>query len=739
MKEELKNTEIKVGGMTCVMCSRTVENALLNVEVVDQARVDHASGKAQIRYKDGPSAMESIKKAVEGAGYEYLGTGDDMDSSREDEWKQRDLVQKRNKAIAGIASGLFLMGMMYLPDIFNIKMPYLMLLLSAPFFIYVSSSIFKAAFHALKNRNLTMDVMYAMGIGISYISSLLGTFHILGHDFIFYETSLMLAGFLMLGRYLETRARGKTSGSIKKLLQLKPERALIIRGSEEIEASIEDVNVGDIVAVKPGGRLPVDGVVISGESYVDESMLTGESMPVFKKPGDRVTGGTLNTNSILKARAERIGKDTVLARIIKLVKDAEGSRPPLQKLADRVVSYFIPVILSIAVIAFIVWYYIIGQTLLFSFSVFISILVIACPCALGLATPTAVTVGIGRGAELGILIKEGEVLETASKVSSVIFDKTGTLTLGKPEVTEIIPTGISGDRLLYLIASLEKNSSHPIAKAIAAAAQNRRIGLAEVLAFDTVSGMGISGSIDNEQMLAGNAEFLKSRGIELSGEINEIVDRLEKSGGTIIIGALSNKIIGVIGVADKIKESAAPAVRMLQDMGLSLSIITGDNERTGRAIADRVGIQNVISGVMPDKKADEIARIQFLGELVAFVGDGINDAPALARSDVGFAVSGGTDIAVESGNIVLMRDSLIDVAGALQLAKKVMSRIKQNIFWAFAYNMVLVPIAAGIFYPLFGITLRPEFAGLAMAMSSVTVVSFSLMLKKYLPEVYKKK
>ncbi len=737
MNAETKKVNLNIAGMTCVMCSRTIENALSGIDGVVSAQVNHATGKAYVDYRMDLVNLDLMKSAIENAGYEYLGTDEEDITEKEDEWRARDLREKRNRFIVGLAAGFILMAMMYLPDIFTIPLSLIMLILSAPVFVYVSAHIFTAAWRALRNRNLSMDVMYSMGIGVAYGASILGTFGVLGHDFMFYETAIMLAAFLTLGRYLEARARGKTSDTIKKLMKLNPDSALVVRDDAEITIPLDEVVIGDIVIIRPGERVPVDGEVTAGESYVDESMLTGEPVPVFKKTGDKITGGTLNTNSVLRMRAERIGKDTVIAHIIRLVKDAQGSRPPVQRIADRVVSYFIPVILGIAILAFAFWYVVMGETLLFSFSILVSILVIACPCALGLATPTAVTVGIGRGAELGILIRDGSALEIAADLTAVVFDKTGTLTTGKPEITDIIPVGTDESEFLALMASLEKNSTHPMAEAIVGAAVNRGIALREVESFNTFAGKGISGRVGGKEVLAGNTALLVELGIPFAAEVNEHISRLEDEGKTIILGVLSEKLIGLIGIRDRLKDSAAAGVEALKKLKVSLSMITGDNERTAAAMARQIGIHHVIARVLPERKADEVRKLQESGEVVAFVGDGINDAPALARADIGIAVSSGTDVAIESGKIVLMKESLLDVPGALQLARKVMSRIKQNLFWAFAYNMLLVPVAAGVFYPLFGITFRPELAGLAMALSSVTVVSFSLLLKRYVPPVYK--
>ncbi len=738
MSGETRKVDLNIAGMSCVMCSRTVENALLAIDGVRSATVNHATGRALVDYDSGAVTMDMIETAVDRAGYELLGTGDDETTARQDEWTSKDLKDKRSKFIVGLTAGFILMGLMYVPLDFIIPLPYLMLVISLPVFFYVSAHIFRAGFNALRNRNLSMDVMYSMGMGAAYGASLLGTFGVLERHFLFYETAVMLAAFLSLGRYLEARARGKTSDTIRRLMRLNPDTAVAVRDGHPVEVAVKDVRPGDILLVRPGERIPVDGEVISGESFVDESMLTGESIPVYKSIGGKATGGTMNTNGALTMRAERVGRDTVVARIIRLVKEAQGSRPPVQRVADRVVSLFIPVILAVALISFLVWYYVLGQSLVFSFAVLVSILVVACPCALGLATPSAVTAGIGRGAELGVLVRDGAALETAARVNAVVFDKTGTLTTGVPEVTDVIPAGAGEDDFLSAISSLENYSSHPLARAILNEARRRGLQTRDVSSFASFSGKGIGGRIDGVETLAGNTAFLRERNIAVSHATGEHIERLESEGKTVIIGVRELSVIGLLGVRDNLKENARRGVEELRRMNLAVSMITGDNERTARALADQAGIRDVVARVLPGQKAEEVKKLQERGAIVAFVGDGINDAPALARADIGIAVGSGTDVAVESGAMVLMKSEVTDVAGALQLSRKVMSRIRLNLFWAFAYNVILIPVAAGILYPVAGISFRPELAGLAMALSSVTVVSFSLLLRRYVPPVYRR-
>lgn len=725
---------LNVGGMTCASCAQTIENALRSLEGIVEVMVNLGAEKAYVTYNPRITTIDAMRRAIEDAGYQFLGVVGEAREDVERIVRERDLKAQRTRFIVGFAVAIPLMILMYLPVMLPFSMVYFMLVVSTPPFVYVSHPIFRAAYRALRNKNLTMDVMYSMGIGVAFGSSIMGTFEVLlSRDFLFYETALMLASFLTLGRYMEARAKGKTSEAIKRLIGLQPKTATVIRDSHEQELPIEDLQVGDRIVVKPGEKIPVDGEVIDGESFVDESMITGEPVPVLKQKGDTVVGGTLNTNSVLTVGATKIGKDTVLAQIIKLVEEAQGSRPPVQRIADKVVSYFIPVVLAIAVLAFAVWYIVLGNTLLFSLTALISVLVIACPCALGLATPTAVTVGVGRGAELGILVKNSEALEIAEHVTTISFDKTGTLTKGKPEVIEIRAEGISETEILQLAASVEKNSQHPLAEAIVRRASEAGIELLESKDFDTFGGKGVRATVEGDEVLVGNKALVLEHGILVPPEIEDAVVQLEDGGKTVILVTRARHLRGLIAIADTLKESTSDAISAFKAMGLKLVMITGDNRRSADAIATQLGIERVLAEVLPQAKAEEVKKLQAVGEVVAFVGDGINDAPALAQADVGIALGSGTDVAIESGEIVLIKDDLMDAVAAIQLSKKVMSRIKQNLFWAFAYNTMLIPLAAGILYPFFGITFRPELAGLAMALSSVTIVSLSLMLKRYTP------
>ncbi|KAF5082545.1 Copper-exporting P-type ATPase [anaerobic digester metagenome] len=731
---------IRIGGMVCASCAQVIEASLGDIDGVYDARVNLANENARVVYNPALVTTSDIRAAVEDAGYQYLGLEEEIPEDVEARMREEDLRDKFRRFVVGFAVSipLFFYMLFGMPGAaaLPVSMNLVMLVVTLPVFLYVSAPIFRAAAAALRNRALTMDVMYAMGIGVAYGASLLGTFQIvLTPDFNFYETAVMLAAFLTLGRYLEARAKGRTSEAIKKLIGLRPKTATVIRDGREVEVPVETVVVGDVILVRPGEKVPVDGTVVGGESSVDESMITGEPIPVDKAEGDEAVGGTLNVNGVLQVRAEKIGKDMVLAQIIRLVRDAQGSKPPVERIADIAVSYFIPVVLAIAAGAFLVWYVGLNSSLLFALTVLISVLVVACPCALGLATPTAVTVGIGRGAELGLLIRNGEALEVSEKLTAVVFDKTGTLTRGKPDVTDIVAFGIPEDRLLAVAAAVEKNSQHPLAEAVVRRAESAGVSVPASERFTTFGGRGVSAVVEGKEVLIGNQPFLMERGIAVPPKAGMRVAAFQDVGKTAVFVAIGGDLAGIIAIADTLKPTTRVAVAELKRMGLSVVMITGDNERTANAIAREVGITDVHAGVLPQEKAEEVRALQVRGEVVAFVGDGINDAPALAQADVGIAIGSGTDVAIESGDIVLIRDDLVDAVAAVELSRKVMSRIKQNLFWAFAYNSALIPLAAGVLYPFFGITFRPELAALAMALSSVTVVSLSLLLKTYIPPV----
>ncbi|HDQ08348.1 MAG TPA: copper-translocating P-type ATPase [Methanoculleus sp.] len=735
-----QTASIRLGGIHCATCIRAVEDALMSLDGISAARVNLATNRAVVSYDPERVHLPDMKSVIEQAGYQYLGFEGDAAEEQEEKMRAAELRNLRNRTLIGFAVSLPLMGIMLLDVHLPIPMPYFMFLVSTPFFLYLAYPVFRAGWVALKNRTLNMDVMYSMGIGVAYVSSVLGTFEmVLTQEFLFYETAVMLAAFLTLGRYLEARAKGRTTDAIRRLIELQAKTATVIRDGVEKDVPIEYLNIGDQIIVKPGGKVPVDGTVSAGESYIDESMITGEPVPVRKSVGDAVIGSTINTSGSFTFEATKIGKDTYLAQIIRMVETAQGTKPPIQKYADRAVAWFIPVILMIAILAFLAWYLLLDAPLLFALTVLISILVVACPCALGLATPTAITVGVGRGADFGILIKNSETLELSERVTHVIFDKTGTLTKGETRVSAIASFGMGEDDVLAYASGIEAHSEHPLARAVLEEAKERSITPVETTAFSATGGRGVEARAGEKEILLGNRPFIAGRGVGIPALVDDALGKNEEAGATAIILAVGGAVAGVIGISDTIKETSSASVSELAAMNIRVGMITGDNARTAGAVGAAIGIKEVIAEVLPEQKSAEIARLQEQGRVVVFVGDGINDAPALAQSDVGIAIGSGTDVAIESGDIVLVRSEPLDAAAALQLGRKMMGKIRMNLFWAFAYNTALVPVAAGVLYPFYGITFRPELAGLAMALSSFTVVSLSLLLKRYVPPAITRK
>ncbi len=751
---------LRIQGMHCASCTMNVENFLIRLDGIFDVKADLTSQSAKIRYDSSKVTLDEIEEVITSLGFELLGVEGQTEIDEEAIYQQ-DLREKRNRIIVGLFFSVILMILMFsgwdplmgIVHSFNqstglniSSMGLLSLIVSIAPFLYVSLPILKAGINGLMHKNLNMDVMYSMGILVAYISSILGTFAIvLDHSFMFYDSAVMLPSFLMIGRYLEARAKKRTSDSIRDLIGLQPTVATAVEVDEsgeiisQKEVSIADIVVDDLLLVKPGEKIPVDGDVVGGESYVDESMINGEPIPKVKKDGEEVFAGTINQDGVLYIKAKKIGKETVLSNIIRLVEKAQSSRPPVQKFANTIVSYFIPVILTIAIVVFLIWYLVLGESLLFSLTCLISILVVACPCALGLATPTAVTVGVGRAAEYGILIKNGDTLENAGQIDVAAFDKTGTITEGKPEVDDVISYGISDEELIMLAASVEQNSNHPIAKAIVNKAKELDIELDQTSNFENVTGKGLRAELNSSEILAGNLALMEAYGVDVSNDLISKYHELESSSKTIIFLAQDKSVKGILSLSDKVKANSKRTIEELHKMGVETYMLTGDNEATALTVAKEVGIDNVKAGILPENKLDIVKETQANNtRKVLFVGDGINDAPALTQADIGVAMGNGTDIAMESGDIVVMEGDLENVVAAVQFSKKVMRRIKENIFWAFAYNTILIPIAAGVLYPTFGITFEPALAGLAMALSSVTVISLSLMLKRYVPEIKRK-
>ena len=706
---ELHTDEVtlKLNGMHCASCVMNVENFLIRLDGIFDVKADLTSQTARINYDKTKVTVKDMEEVINSLGFEVLGIDGQLEIN-EDEIYKNDLKDKRNRIIVGFAASAVLMALMYIHwHPFGLSMGITSLIISILPFLYVSLPTLRAGFNGLVHKNLNMDVMYSMGITVAYISSILGTFNIvLDHSFMFYETAIMLPSFLLIGRYLEAKAKKKTSESIRELIGLQPTAATLIELDSngnivsQKEVNIKEIQIGDILLVRPGDKIPVDGEVIGGHSYVDESMINGEPIPKAKRDGEEVFAGTINQDGVLHIKAKKIGSKTVLSNIIRLVEKAQSSRPPVQKLANTAVSYFIPTILTIAVVVFLLWYFVFDSTLLFALTTLISILVVACPCALGLATPTAVTVGVGRAAEFGILIKNGDTLENAGKIDVAAFDKTGTITEGQPEVDDVICYGISENELVELAASVEKNSNHP-------------------------------------DILAGNKKLLESQDIEIPQSVLEEYENLENLSKTIIFVAIDGVVKGILSLSDKIKANSKRTIEELHKMGIETYMLTGDNKKTASTVAGAVGIDNVCAGVLPENKLDIVKNLQKEDKTVLFVGDGINDAPALTQANIGVAMGNGTDIAMESGDIVVMEGDLENIVAAVQFSKKVMTRIKENLFWAFAYNVILIPLAAGALYAGFGIMFMPEWSALAMALSSVTVISLSLALKGYVPAIKK--
>ena len=752
---------IRIQGMHCASCTMNVENFLIRLDGIFDVKADLTAQNARIRYDSSKVSLDEIEKVIESLGFELLGVEGQSEIDEEAIY-QHDLKDKLSRIIIGLIFSVILMILMFsgwdplmglshaiheATGLHVSSMGLLSLLVSIAPFLYVSLPILKAGINGLMHKNLNMDVMYSMGILVAYVSSIFGTFGIvLDHTFMFYDSAVMLPSFLMIGRYLEARAKKRTSDSIRQLIGLQPTVATAIEMDEngeiisQKEVSISDIVLGDLLLVKPGEKIPVDGDVVGGESYVDESMINGEPIPKVKRDGEEVFAGTINQDGVLHIKAKKVGKETVLSNIIRLVEKAQSSRPPVQKFANTIVTYFIPVILTIAIAVFLIWYFVLGETLLFSLTCLISILVVACPCALGLATPTAVTVGVGRAAEYGILIKNGDTLENAGQIDVAAFDKTGTITEGKPEVDDIIVYEGSDDELIRLAASIEQNSTHPIAKAIVNKSKELNLDLYQTDQFENIAGKGLKAEIESKELLAGNMALMKAFDVEVSTDAADKYRELESLSKTIIFLAQDKHVKGLLSLSDKIKANSKRAIDELHKMNVETYMLTGDNESTALTVAREVGIDNVNAGILPENKLDIVKKAQSGNtKKVLFVGDGINDAPALTQADIGVAMGNGTDIAMESGDIVIMEGDLENVVAAVQFSKKVMRRIKENIFWAFAYNTILIPVAAGVLYPAFGITFEPALAGLAMALSSVTVISLSLMLKRYVPEIKKVK
>ncbi len=736
-EKKMEIIQLNIKGMTCASCAAHVEKGLLKTAGVESAAVNLASDKAAVSYDPAKTNPEKIMESVFAAGYTAVLPAAGF--SGEDKQKQKELKALRGKVILGLSFCTPLMlGMitMFFPvkALNFLHRPWFGLLMATPVQFWIGLRFYKAAWKTLKAGNPGMDVLVSLGTSAAYFYSIYNGFIAPyfgstagagGMPHLYFEASAMVITLVLLGKYLEARAKGKSSEALRKLMDLQPRKARIIREGQEMEIPTADLVIGDLVLIRPGERIPVDGPVLEGHSAVDESMVTGESLPVEKGPGDRVMSGTVNSYGALQFRAEQVGRDSVLSRIIAVVEEAQGSKAPVQKLADRVAAVFVPIVLGTALLTFLIHGFVMGD---WSGGLIaaVAVLVVACPCSLGLATPTAIMVGTGLGASKGILIRNGEILQKAGSLDTIILDKTGTITRGRPELKKIVPLGNQGeDELLALAASLEQDSEHPLARAVTEAAAIRNLELKKTEAFEAVPGRGIRGVLGGQSYRIGTEAFLKEEGIPLK-EVYDPARKEEQKGSSLIILADNKNPLGLFALADKIRSHSAEGVQRLKDLGLDVLMITGDNKGTAKAIAAEAGIDRVLAEVLPEGKADEVRKLQEEGRITAMAGDGINDAPALALADAGIVMGSGSDIAMESGEITLMRSDLRDIAAAISLSRQTMRVIKQNLFWAFFYNALGIPLAA------MGL-LNPVIAGGAMAFSSVSVVSNSLRLKRFNP------
>jgi len=716
-------------GMSCASCATKIEKTLNKLPGVYKASVNFATEEASVEYNSDAISVEQMAKAIRDIGYDAK---EKKDNALDYEKNEREAEIKKTKALVIVSSILtFPLLLAMVLKVFKLpagilEAPWFQILLATPVQFIIGYRYYKGAWHNLKNMSANMDTLVALGTSAAYFYSLYNVFTkpmSEVHNYLYFEASAVVITLITLGKMLEAIAKGKTSEAIKKLMGLQAKTARVIRNGEEIDIPIEEVKVGDIVVVRPGEKIPVDGIIVDGSSTIDESMITGESIPVDKNVNDEVIGATINKTGTFKFKATKVGKDTVLSQIIKMVEDAQGSKAPIQEIADKVSGVFVPVVIGIAIVTFLIWYLVLGNLNEGVISA-VSVLVIACPCALGLATPTSVMVGTGKGAENGILIKGGEYLQKAKKINAIVLDKTGTITKGEPVVTDVISfSQLKEDDLLYIAGIAEKNSEHPLGKAIVNKSKENCEKLPDPSKFETIPGYGICAIINEKEYYIGNRRLMDRENVDTSG-ISFSLEKLENEGKTVIILSSEGKALGVIAVADVPKEDSAKAIQELKALNIDVYMITGDNERTAEAIAKQVGIDHVLAEVLPEKKAEEVIKLQKQGKIVAMVGDGINDAPALAQSDLGIAIGTGTDVAIETSDITLISGSLMSLVTAIKLSRATMRNIYQNLFWAFIYNTIGIPFAAA------GL-LNPAIAGGAMAFSSVSVVSNALRLRRF--------
>ena len=742
VKKNIKDYTFKVEGMTCSACANRVERVTQKIEGVELAVVNFATEKLTIKLDADVASYGQVKAAVEKAGFQLVSEEDTIkgEEKKHDEASKL-LIRFIISLIFAVPLLIISMGHMVgmpLPHLIDPMMnPFnfgiVQLILTLPV-VMAGYKFYQVGIKNLIQLSPNMDSLIAIGTLTAFFYSVFGIYKITQGDasyamHLYFESAAVILTLITLGKYLEAVSKGKTSQAIKALMGLAPKTATIERNGRELEVPIEEVVVGDLVLVKPGEKLPVDGEVIEGSTAIDESMLTGESIPVEKTVGSVVIGASINKTGFIKYKATKVGRDTALSQIVKLVEDAQGSKAPIAKMADIISAYFVPIVIGLAILSSVAWL-LAGETGVFALSIFISVLVIACPCALGLATPTAIMVGTGKGAEYGVLIKGGEALETTHKLSTIIFDKTGTITEGKPKVTDIVTTNLSEEQLLIYAASAEKGSEHPLGEAIVRAAIDRGYQLCELESFNAIPGHGIEVSIQGKQMLLGNKKLMIEKTIDVSS-LSETSDQLAYDGKTPMYMAIDGQLAGIIAVADTVKESSKKAIETLHQMGIKVAMITGDNQKTADAIARQVGIDLVLAEVLPADKANEVKKLQETGVKVGMVGDGINDAPALAQADIGIAIGSGTDVAIESADIVLMKSDLMDVSTAIKLSKATIRNIKENLFWAFAYNVLGIPVAMGVLHLFGGPLLNPMIAAAAMSLSSVSVLLNALRLRRF--------
>lgn len=740
--------EYKLSGMTCAACAMTIEMVVKELPTVKEATVNLATEKLTVFPKEGFTS-EQVLEAVKEAGYQAAEKGEQKpsDYAKQVAEKKENVrhMARRIWFAVGVTIPLLYMSMgsmigLPLPAFLDsrahpITFVLVQLLLTLPA-IGIGRGFYTRGFRNLAKRHPNMDSLIAVGTSAAFLYSLYSVVQVLSgyYSFVhqlYFESVGVIITLVLLGKYLEGNAKGRTSQAIQSLMSLVPSQATVVRYGEVVTIDTEDIKLGDIVRIKPGERMPVDGIVVSGQTYVDESMMTGESVPVEKGIGDRITSATVNQTGSIDYEATKVGSDTTLAQIVHLVEEAQGSKAPIAVMADKISLYFVPIVLLLAILAALAWFFVAGKSLQFSLSIFIAVLVIACPCALGLATPTAIMVGTGKGAENGLLIKSGQVLEAARMVNTVVLDKTGTITEGKPSLTDVLTFGtISRGDLLSLIASSEQHSEHPLATAILQAVQAEDVSLTPVTDFQAVSGKGIVAQVNDQEILIGNESLMKQYQVELGEHISDLIS-LSHQGKTAMLVALDKHLVGIVAVADQIKKNSREAIYELQKMGLEVIMLTGDREETAQAVAREAGVHQVIAGVFPDGKAALVKDLQVKGKKVAMVGDGINDAPALVQAEVGVAIGSGTDVAIDSADIVLMHSDLLDVVTAIRLSQATIKNIKENLFWAFAYNTLGIPVAMGFLYIFGGPLLNPMLAGLAMSFSSVSVVTNALRLRRF--------